>query len=289
MFKALFGLAPQKEADGSFRPSPLALRLATSATTNYTSPEVPPAPKRHQRIMVLMTEDKDMTMANGLRFSTGNHPVETFVPLLHFRHAGYDIDIVTPTGRPAVIESWALPKKDQVVMGLYEALQPALINPISLESLVTRLDTHEAEYAALFIPGGHGAMLGLPQNPKVDTVLRWAHRTEKLILSICHGPGAFLATTLNEQPFLFVGYRMAAFPDAMDKMTPRLGYLPGHMPWRLCEELENRGVVIDNRKADATCCVDRHLITGASPAASNQLGVLAVQFLQGQSESLARE
>ena len=113
-----------------------------------------------------MTEDKDMTMANGLRFSTGNHPVETFVPLLHFRHAGYDIDIVTPTGRPAVIESWALPKKDQAVMGLYEALQPALMNPISLESLVTRLDALEAEYAALFIPGGHGAMLGLPQNPK---------------------------------------------------------------------------------------------------------------------------
>ena len=37
---------------------PLALRLATSATTNYTSPEEP-APKRHQRIVVPIIEDKD--------------------------------------------------------------------------------------------------------------------------------------------------------------------------------------------------------------------------------------
>ena len=43
--------------------------------------------------------------------------------------------------------------------------------------------------------------------------------------------GSFLSTTLNDQKFLYEGYKMAVFPDSVDKKTPMIGYLPGHMPW----------------------------------------------------------
>ena len=65
-------------------------------------------------------------------------------------------------------------------------------------------------------------------------------------------------------------------------MTPKIGYLPGHMPWRLGEELTKLGANIINKKGDKTCCVDRLLITGASPLASNELGKLAVTTLLAQ-------
>lgn len=35
MLKSLFGLAPKEEPDGSYRPSTLAMKLATSDTTDF--------------------------------------------------------------------------------------------------------------------------------------------------------------------------------------------------------------------------------------------------------------
>jgi molecular chaperone Hsp31 and glyoxalase 3 len=72
---------------------------------------------------------------------------------------------------------------------------------------------------------------------------------------------------------------MAVFPDSVDKMTPKIGYLPGHMPWRLGEKLQGLGAKIVNTKSDNTTCVDRNLITGASPLAANDLGKLAATTL----------
>ena len=45
------------------------------------------------------------------------------------------------------------------------------------------------------------------------------------------------------------------------------------------ERLKNLGATIVNTESDETVCVDRKLITGASPLASNELGKLAVQTL----------
>ena len=45
-----------------------------------------------------------MRMKNGKEFSTGNHPVETILPLLHLKEAGFNFEFVTPTGKPAVLE-----------------------------------------------------------------------------------------------------------------------------------------------------------------------------------------
>ena len=39
--------------------------------------------------------------------------------MLHLRNAGFDFEIATPTGKPAVFEMWAMPNKDEAVMGLY--------------------------------------------------------------------------------------------------------------------------------------------------------------------------
>ena len=76
-----------------------------------------------------------------------------------------------------------------------------------------------------------------------------------------------------------MGYKMVVFPDSVDKMTPKIGYLPGHMPSRPGEKLTELGANIVNTKSDKTCVVDRHLITGASPRAADALGKLAATTL----------
>ena len=279
MLKSLFGMAPIEEPDGSFRPSKLAMKLATSEVTDFEAVHSGTAPSERSKIMVLFTERKNMTMKNGRQFSTGNHPVEALVPMLHLKNAGFEFEIITPTGQPVVFEMWAMPTKDPAVMNLYQSLKTHLDEPKSLIEVVKALPDNPGSYAALFVPGGHGAMLGIPEDRNVGRILRWANAQDLFTISICHGPGALLSTALDENEFLYAGYEMAVFPDSIDKQTPFIGYLPGHMPWQLCAKLEEFGVSIINRKGDDTVCVDRKLITGASPNASQRLGVIATQTL----------
>lgn len=279
MFKKLFGIAPKLESDGSYSPSKLALKLATADTTDFEDISYQKYKGKKSKILVIFTEQKNMTMKNGKMFSTGNHPVESLVPMLHLKNAGFDFEIATPTGKPAVLEKWAFPEKDEHVKAMYAALKSSLDKPLKLQEFIDSSFTDAASYAAVFVPGGHGAMLGIPQDENVGKVLNWAHQNDLFTISLCHGPGSFLATTLNDQKFLYDGYKMAVFPDSVDKQTPMIGYLPGHMPYGLSEELKSLGAVLVNTKSDKTVCLDRKLITGASPLASNELGKLAANTL----------
>ncbi len=277
--RKLFKAAPTPTADGAFSPSPLALKLATSPTTEYDGGVYETnVAGQNKRVLMVCTEERHMTMANGQKFSTGNHPVEMGLPMLHLLAAGFEIDVVTPTGGSAKIEEWAMPSGDAAVQSLFKDFAPKLEKPGSLSEFVKN-DMAEAEdYVAIYLPGGHGAMLGLPSNHDLGQLLRWAHDKDIYTLAICHGPAALLAAK-DDQGFIYEGYEMAAFPDAVDKQTPMIGYMPGHMPWKFGEKLTELGVTIINKKADATCHVDRKLITGASPQAANAFGRLAATTL----------
>lgn len=277
--RKLFKAAPTPTADGAYIPSPLALKLATSPTTDYDGGHYPKrASSDRNRILMVCTQERNMTMKNGTKFSTGNHPVEMGLPMLHLLAAGFEIDIVTPTGAPAIIEEWAMPHNDNAVTQLYRDYRQAFEKPGSLADFVANNLTPDSPYIAVYLPGGHGAMLGLPDNANLGRLLHWAHDNALFTLAICHGPAALLAANTGAT-FLYSGYKIAAFPDSVDKQTPMIGYMPGHMPWRFGEKLKALGVTTINSKADATCHVDRRLISGASPKAANGFGRLAAETL----------
>ncbi len=279
MLKRILGIAPKLEADGSYSPSKLALKLSTANTTDFENISYTKYKGKKKKVLVIFTEQKNMKMQNGKMFSTGNHPVEALLPMLHLRNAGFDFEIATPTGKPVVFEMWAFPKKDEHVNAIYNENKSSFEKPKKLEDFINTSFTDAASYAAVFVPGGHGAMLGIPTDKNVGKALSWAHENDLFTITLCHGPGSLLATTLDNQKFLYEGYKMAVFPDSVDKMTPKIGYLPGQMPWGLSEKLKSLGANIVNTKADNTVCLDRKLITGASPLAANELGKLAVKTL----------
>jgi len=279
MLKKLLGIVPKQESDGSYSPSKLALKLGTVDTTDFENISYSKYQGEKSKILVIFTQQKNMKMQNGKLFSTGNHPIEALLPMLHLKNAGFDFVIATPTGKPVVFEMWAFPEKDEYVNAIYNEYKTSFEQPQSLEDFRDNSLSDTASYAAVFIPGGHGSMLGIPEDQNVGKILNWAHDNDLFIISLCHGPGSFLATTLNDQSFIFEGYKMAVFPDSVDKTTPKVGYLPGYMPWGLSEKLKSLGANIVNTKSDKTVCLDRKLITGASPLASNELGKLAAQTL----------
>ena len=231
MLKKMLGLAPKLESDGSYSPSKMAIKLGTVDKTDYEKVSYKRYKGKKSKILVIFTEQKNLKMKNGKLFSTGNHPVEALLPMLHLQNAGFEFEIATPTGKPVVFEMWAFPEKDENVKAIYNELKPRFEKPKKLQDFVATSLTDVDSYGAIFIPGGHGAMLGIPEDKNVGIILNWAHENELFTITLCHGPGSLLATTLNNQKFLYEGYNMAVFPDSVDKKTPMIGYLPGQMPW----------------------------------------------------------
>lgn len=281
MLKEALGIEPQLQDDGSYIPSPSALKIAIQDKSNYEEENFDNPYTGNQKVMMLCTEEQYMTMENGKKFSTGNQPVEMFVPLLHLNNAGFEIEIYTPTGKPVQIETWAIPEKDEKVTQILSKYKNQLQNPKDLSSFVANALENDHKYIALFIPGGHGALLGLPQNKNVGKVLKYFYQENLHILSICHGPAAFLAadSTHRKEDFIFNGYKIAAFPDSADATMPTIGYLPGDLTWKFNAELEKLGVEVVNLLPDKTCHQDRNLITAAGPLAADKFGKLMVKEL----------
>ena len=270
---------PKLEEDGSYSPSSLALSLGTVSKTDFENIKYTKYKGDKSKILVIFTEQKNLEMKNGKLFSTGNHPIEALVPMLHLKNAGFDFEIATPSGKPVVFEMWAFPEEDANVTAIYNEYKSRFEKPKKVTEFIANSFANDSSYAAVFIPGGHGAMIGLPEDKNVGKILNWAHQSDLFTITLCHGPGVLLSTALDNQKFIYDGYKMAVFPDAVDEMTPVVGYLPGHMKKGVSERLKNLGVTIVNTESDKTVCVDRKLITGASPLASNELGKLAARTL----------
>ena len=272
---------PTETVDGTYIPSPLALKLATSSTTNFDNTTYENKYTGNKKVLMICTEERNMTMANGKKFSTGNHPVEMLMPILHLRNAGFEVDVVTPTGKSVAIEMWAMPEEDENIKAIFSEYKSKLENPGSLSSFVQNSMKDNTDYVAVFIPGGHGAMLGLPENNNLKKLIHWSYNKDMFMLAICHGPAALLSANIDsdKDSFVYKGYKIAAFPDAVDAQGPMIGYTPGDMPWIYGEKLNNLGVTIINNEADNTVHIDRKLISGASPLAANAFGKLAATEL----------
>ena len=82
ILRKLFRATPIPTTDGAFSPSPLAIKLGTSTTTDYDGGAyAKPYAGLKNRVLMICTEERNMTMANGKKFSTGNHPVEMGLPM----------------------------------------------------------------------------------------------------------------------------------------------------------------------------------------------------------------
>ncbi|MEA5474743.1 hypothetical protein VB716_10975 [Synechococcus sp. CCY9201] len=169
-----------------------------------------------------------------------------------------------------------MPTDDEEVMGLFAKYRDQFNIPLKLADVVEKALGVDSDYIAIFIPGGHGALIGLPESKDMTAALEWAMTNNKLIVSLCHGPAAFLAAGDNSP---FAGYKICAFPDDLDAQTPGIGYMPGHLTWKFGEKLKAIGFEIVNHDISGALCQDRMMLTGDSPLAGNALGKLAASAL----------
>ncbi|TBV71007.1 glyoxalase III HchA [Pseudoxanthomonas winnipegensis] len=273
--------APDAAEHDAFFPSPYSLSQYTSPKTDFDGADYPDAYTGGKwKVLMIATQERYLLMGNGKFFSTGNHPVETLLPMLHLDKAGFEIEVATISGDPVKLEHWAFPHQDEAVKATYAKYLQRFRTPKKLSDLVD--DLEGGHYLGVFIPGGHGALNGLPFSKEVGKALEWAMANERYVISLCHGPAGLLAAGLGKAAadFPFRGYEMCVFPDSLDAgANVEIGYLPGPMPWLLGERLTQAGVKIVNPDMSGMVHRDRRVLTGDSPLAANQLGKLAARTL----------
>ncbi|KGQ37229.1 glyoxalase III HchA [Gallibacterium anatis] len=267
----------------AFFPSDYSLKQYTSKVTDFDGFKFDKAYNGGKyKVLMIATDERYIEMKNGKLFSTGNHPVEMLLPMLHMHHAGFEIDVATLSGNPVKLEIWAMPEEDKAVMDLYNQYLPKLVNPKKLADILPEVLSENSPYIAVFIPGGHGVLAGIPHSKEVKSVLNWALNQDKHIITLCHGPASLLAASVDEkaEDYPFKGYEICVFPDALDEGANQdIGYMPGKLQWLVAENLEKLGVKVLNKGISGQVHKDRKLLTGDSPLASNALGILAAEEL----------
>ncbi|MFG3048517.1 glyoxalase III HchA [Streptomyces sp. NPDC048241] len=273
--------APDPAEDNAFFPSPYSLSKYTAPKTDFDGAQHKGAYTGGRwKVLMIGTDERYLLTEDGKFFSTGNHPVEMLLPLHHMMEAGFDVDVATLSGNPVKLELWAMPEEDKAVMETYEALKPKLKQPLKLSEVVADKLGPESDYIAVFIPGGHGAVIGLAESEDVTETLDWALANDKYVITLCHGPAALLAAAKGKDKSPFDGYSLCVFPDALDTgANLEMGYLPGRLRWLVADLLEQQGVTVLNSDITGQTHQDRKLLTGDSPLASNALGLLSADVL----------
>lgn len=257
----------------AFFPSPYSLSQFTSPKSDLSGADYAKTYQGNKKILLIGADERYLLTDNGSFFSTGNHPVETLLPMYHLDKAGFAFDVATVSGNPVKFEFWAMPSEDETVKGFFNKYHAQFKEPLRLSTVIEQgLD----QYAAIFVPGGHGALIGLPDSPDMGAALQWAAANNRFVISLCHGPAAFLAVGDSD---IYRGYKICAFPDTLDAQTPAIGYMPGHLTWKFGEKLKALGFEIVNDGISGAVHRDRLLITGDSPLAGNALGKLAAETL----------
>jgi putative intracellular protease/amidase len=227
-------------------PTPRALIIATAAATFAGHPDKP----------------------------AGCWAEELCVPYQAWTAAGYDVDIATPGGKavpwtPVSLQGDAKPKAVDVFMKDSNANGKAE-KPLSLADVdISR------EYAIVYVPGGHGAMVDLPENERAQQLLRQAWQHGAVLASVCHGPAALvrLADADAGAPLL-KGKRVACFTNEEEKATG----LQDVIPFLLEDEVKRAGAIHEAAPPGQAHVVrDGRLVTGQNPASSAKLAEVALE------------
>ena len=163
---------PDRAEYNAFFPSEFSLNAYVAPKTDFNGVQFSQAYTGGKyKVLMIAADERYLPMQNGTRFSTGNHPVETLLPMLHLHEAGFEIDVATLSGNPAKFEMWAMPKDDEAVAGIFQTYLPKLQQPLKLADVLAQVAAPDSPYIGVFIPGGHGAFNALPHSAEVKRVL----------------------------------------------------------------------------------------------------------------------
>jgi putative intracellular protease/amidase len=193
------------------------------------------------KILVLVSSGRGLPLKNGGCYTgAGYYLNELTVPVRALMKEGYEITFANPKGNTPQVDVHsevadffggdAAKLQDYMLFrdGLKGLRDPARISDV----IASGLD----QYDAVFVPGGHGPMIDLLDDPDAGIVMRHFHETSKPTAVLCHGPISLLSASPNSKEvvaalsagdaagarekakgWIYAGYKMTIFSTAEEK------------------------------------------------------------------------
>ncbi|MFC0188598.1 type 1 glutamine amidotransferase domain-containing protein [Fictibacillus aquaticus] len=200
-------------------------------------------------LMVVTTADK---MKN--EHSTGLWLSEFGEAYLEFEENGYSITVASPLGGKAPVDERSL--QGEVPQAITDTAK-YLEDTLKLDD-INSID----HFDAIFLPGGHGTMFDLPDNKKLQEIIRDMFEANKTVAAVCHGPAGLVGVKLSDGSPLVSGKKVTAFTDEEERATTLDQYMPFLLETRL-RELGSKFTGAENWSSHIQ--VDGNLITGQNP------------------------
>jgi putative intracellular protease/amidase len=218
-----------------------------------------------KRILIVVTSHDhiDATHPTGLWFE------EFAIPYKEFLSQGFDIIVASPRGGDAPIDPRSEPKPE-------EAEQTAQARSV-LRHTRSLSEVAATDFAAIFLPGGHGTMFDLPENTTLQHLLSEFASQDKVIAAVCHGPAGLVEARLANETPLVAGKTITAFTNNEE----RAAELDQSMPFLLESRLrELGGNFIAQPNWSDHIERDGKLITGQNPQSSASVAKAVIEALQ---------
>lgn len=228
------------------------------------------------KILIVMSAASVWERTDGSTYPTGYWAEELAAPHEKFVKRGFTVDFASPGGVPQPLDEHSAdpaiagPDAPHFVAHAQRALsefgQLLKIDEINID-----------DYVAVVLPGGHGPVVDLYQDPDLGRLLTQADAAGKIIGAVCHGPAALLSAVDSEGNWLFTGRRMTAFTDEEEQ---QFGTADG-APWLLASTLRDKGAKHSGGEAyQAYNVQDGNLFTGQNPASSGPMADAMIAALE---------
>jgi putative intracellular protease/amidase len=201
--------------------------------------------------------------------------VEEFAsPYYVLADAGADITIASPAGGqpPVDPKSEAPDAQTEATARFYKDF--AAIDKVG--NTIKLNEVKEADYDAVFYPGGHGPLWDLANDTDSITLIESFYKNKKPIAFVCHAPAALIKVKGENGEPLVKGKTVTGFSNAEEEAVK----LTEVVPFLLEDELKKLGAHYSNG-ADWGIYTkqDGLLITGQNPASSAAAATLLLAML----------
>jgi putative intracellular protease/amidase len=263
------------------------------------------------KVLVLVSSGHGLPLKDGKVYKgAGYYLNELTVPVRELMKEGYEITFANPKGNePQMDVHSAVPDffggseaKLQDYLKFRDSLT-GLKNPTRISDVIASgLD----QYDAVFVPGGHGPMEDLLDDPDCGIVMRHFHQTSKPTAVLCHGPISLLSASPNSkeivaalsagdaagartkaQGWIYAGYKLTIFSTAEEQQREPLE-IGGKVLFYPDFALSTAGADVTVRAPWTSYVLhDREVISGQNPFSDYALLELLLPALDAKKKQAA--
>lgn len=238
----------------------LAFLIFTALTLSCPTADAQKQNKKDMKKVLFVVTSHDKLGNTGEK--TGFWTEELAAPYYALIDNGVEIDIATPLGGQPPIDP-----KSEDPSAATEDTKRYDSDTVLLEKLKNTKklsEVNQADYDAVFYPGGHGPLWDLAEDVDSAALIASFYTNNKPVSFVCHAPAALKNVKINGE-FLVKGKNVTGFSNTEEEAVG----LTSIVPFLLEDVLQQNGATYTKAEDwHAYAVEDGLLITGQNPASS---------------------